>query len=42
MKKIVIILSAIIFLAVMATSCSSTRKCAAYNNVQQYQKDVKY
>jgi PBP1b-binding outer membrane lipoprotein LpoB len=42
MKKIIILLSAIVFLAVMATSCSSTSKCAAYNNVQKYQKDVKY
>ncbi len=42
MKKIVIILSALIFLAMLATSCSSTSKCAAYNNVQKYQKEVKY
>ncbi len=42
MKKIVIILSALIFLAVMATSCTTTSKCAAYNNVQKYQKEVKY
>jgi len=42
MKKIVIILSALVFLAMLATSCSSTSKCAAYNNVQKYQKEVKY
>jgi len=42
MKKIVIALSVIIFLTVTATSCSSTSKCAAYNNIQKYQKEVKY
>ncbi len=43
MKKIVIILSALIFLAVVATSCSTTGNCAAYNNnVKKYQKEVKY
>ncbi len=42
MKKIIILLSAAIFLAMMATSCSTTSNCAAYNNVQKYQKEVKY
>jgi PBP1b-binding outer membrane lipoprotein LpoB len=42
MKKIAIILSSLIFIAMLATSCSSTSKCAAYGDVQKYQKEVKY
>lgn len=43
MKKIVIILSAIAFLALMATSCSTTSSCSAYNNnIHKYQKEVTY
>jgi len=42
MKKILILLSMLAFIALLATSCTSTSKCAAYNNVQKYQKEVKY
>lgn len=42
MKKIAIILSALIFIALLATSCSTTSNCAAYGNVHKYQKEVKY
>ncbi len=42
MKKIAIIISALLFIAMLATSCKSTSGCAAYNNVKKYQKEVKY
>jgi uncharacterized protein YxeA len=43
MKKILILLIALAFIALMATSCASTSDCAAYgNSVKKYQKEVKY
>jgi len=42
MKKIVILISAIIFIAMMAFSCKSSNKCAAYGESYKYQKENKY
>ena len=43
MKKILILLMAVAFILLLATSCASTSGCAAYgNNVKKYQKQVKY
>jgi PBP1b-binding outer membrane lipoprotein LpoB len=42
MKKLAIILSALLLMALLASSCSSTSKCAAYSNIEKYQKEVKY
>jgi len=42
MKKIMIILTTLVFIALMATSCSTTSNCASFNNVRKYQKEVKY
>ncbi len=44
MKKIAILVSILLFISLLATSCASTSQtgCAAYNSVKKYQKEVKY
>ena len=44
MKKIAILISVLLFVAMVFSSCASTNNsgCAAYNNVKKYQKEVKY
>jgi PBP1b-binding outer membrane lipoprotein LpoB len=44
MKKIAILISTLLFISFLFSSCASTShsECAAYNNVKKYQKEVKY
>lgn len=42
MKKLTIALVAIFILALAASSCKSTKKCAAYGEHYRYQKEIKY
>ena len=42
MKKIIILISAVALLAVFASSCKSSSKCAAYGESHKYQKESKY
>lgn len=42
MKKALILLTAVFFLALAAGACKSSSKCAAYGEVHKFQKEVKY
>lgn len=42
MKKIIILISAVALMAVFASSCKSSNKCAAYGENHKYQKESKY
>ncbi len=42
MKKTLILISVLLFVAFAASSCTTTSKCAAYNDIHKYQKEVKY
>ncbi len=42
MKKVIITLVALGFLAVVMTSCKSSQKCPAYGEHYKYQKEIKY
>jgi len=42
MKKLIILISAIVVLIAFATSCTSSSKCAAYGETHKYQKESKY
>lgn len=42
MKKIFVLISAVAFLIVLASSCTSSSKCAAYGESQKYQKESRY
>ena len=42
MKKILIVISAVILVLAFASSCKSSKKCAAYGENQKYQKETKY
>ncbi len=42
MKKVLIVISALVLLVVFASSCASSSKCAAYGETHKYQKEVKY
>lgn len=42
MKKTLFLLAATLFMALAASSCKSSSKCAAYGEVHKYQKEVKY
>lgn len=42
MKKILILISMVALIALFASSCKSSSKCAAYGESYKYQKEVKY
>jgi len=42
MKKILTIIAAVVLLIAFASSCKSTKKCAAYGEAQRYQKETRY
>jgi archaellum component FlaG (FlaF/FlaG flagellin family) len=42
MKKLVVFIAAVIFLAIVASSCSSSVDCPAYGEVQRYQIEQRY
>jgi uncharacterized protein YxeA len=42
MKKIMIIIATLVLIVAFASSCKSTKKCAAYGEAQRYQKEVRY
>jgi len=42
MKKILIVIAALVLVVVFASSCKSTKKCAAYGEAQRYQKETRY
>ena len=42
MKKVLIVISALVLVIAFATSCKSSSKCAAYGEAYKYQKEVKY
>jgi hypothetical protein len=42
MKKTLIFLAAVLFLALVCGACKSSSKCAAYGEVHKFQKEVKY
>jgi hypothetical protein len=42
MKKLAILISVIIFVAMTVSSCKSSNKCAAYGESYKYQKEIKY
>jgi hypothetical protein len=41
MKKVLIVVVAAFFLAMVAQSCKPTQKCAAYGEHYKYQKDTR-
>lgn len=41
-KKVLIVASAVILLVVVATSCRSNERCAAYGESYKYQKQSNY
>jgi len=42
MKKVSIILAALLITAIFATSCKTTQKCPAYGEHGKYQKEKAY
>jgi hypothetical protein len=42
MKKLVVFIAAIIFLAIVASSCRSSVDCPAYGEVHRYQIEQRY
>lgn len=42
MKKILILISTVILVALFVSSCKSSSNCAAYGETQKFQKEVKY
>jgi uncharacterized alpha/beta hydrolase family protein len=42
MKKIILLIVSALFIAIIASSCTTSSKCAAYGDVEKYQKEVKY
>jgi hypothetical protein len=42
MKKIMIVIAAVVLVIAFASSCKSTKKCAAYGEAQRYQKETRY
>ncbi len=42
MKKIVIVISVVVFVVMTLSSCKSSNKCAAYGESYKYQKEIKY
>ena len=42
MKKIMIVIVAVLLVVAFASSCKSSKKCAAYGEAQQYQKESRY
>ena len=42
MKKLIVLISAVVFVIALATSCTSSSKCAAYGEAHKYQKESKY
>jgi hypothetical protein len=42
MKKILTVIAAVVLLIAFASSCKSTKKCAAYGEAQRYQKETRY
>lgn len=42
MKKVLIVASAVILFVIVATSCSSNERCAAYGETYKYQKERNY
>jgi hypothetical protein len=41
-KKLAIFIAALVFLAIIASSCKSTMDCPAYGEVHKYQIEQKY
>jgi hypothetical protein len=42
MKKILILFFAFAMIVALASSCTSSSKCAAYGETHKYQKEAKY
>jgi len=42
MKKIMIVIVAVLLVIAFASSCKSSKKCAAYGEAQRYQKESRY
>ena len=42
MKKIILVIAGFLFIAFITSSCATSSKCAAYGDVQKYQKEVRY
>jgi len=42
MKKVIILISAVVLIIAFASSCKSSNKCAAYGENHKYQKESKY
>jgi len=42
MKKIIVLISTIILIAIFASACKSSSKCAAYGETQKFQKESRY